>query len=393
MNTHEPAPKSTSTAARALQTIVVEDPEALAPHLAAWDALAILQRRPFCAPAWMLSWWHEARTGDARLRVVLALDEQGLAGVGPFFAQVGVLGLVEMRLLASGFCHRIGPLARPGSEQAVAAALAVALAGMTPSPASVVFEGIDAADPWPELIAGAWPAPRRPRLRTDASMDAPIIDVGDSYDAWLDSRDRRFRKEVRRTARRMQEAGVQSRLSHDAEAIDALVSLHRARWAGRGGSNVGAGAGRVILSAAQQLNDSRRLTVALLEAPGGPVAAELVLQVGDTATFWGGGFDPRWARNAPGTQAILLALRTLAAAGARTADLGGGAHEYKQRLANGNHPLVWRTLFPLGGRYPLMRARLVPKHVTVALRRQVNRLPLTQRERLKRLRRRAGGRR
>jgi CelD/BcsL family acetyltransferase involved in cellulose biosynthesis len=389
MDAHEPAPISTSAPLRAA---VVEDPEALASHIEAWDALAVQQGMPFCAPAWMLSWWHEARTGDARLRIVLVTDEEGLVGVGPFFAQVGLLGLVEMRLLAAGFCHRIGPLAKPGRERAVAEALAVALAGMKPSPASVVFEGIDATDRWPELIATAWPSPRQPRLRTDARMDAPIIDLGGSYDTWLGSRDRHFRKEARRTARRMAEAHVESRVANDAEAIDALVSLHGARWAGRGGSNVGTRAEQVILGAARQLQDGHRLSVALLEAPDGPVAAELVLQAGDTAVFWGGGFDPRWARNAPGTQAILLALRTLAARGARTADLGGGEHEYKQRLADGNRPLVWRTLFPLGSRYPLIRARLVPKHVVFVLRGLVNRLPIAQREQLKRLLRRVGGR-
>ena len=107
---------STSTPSWAGQTIVVEDRESLEPYLDAWDALAVEHSRPFCAPAWMLSWWSEARTGDARLRVVLVSDEQGLAGVGPFFAEVGPLGLVEMRLLGAGFCHRIGPLARAGAE-------------------------------------------------------------------------------------------------------------------------------------------------------------------------------------------------------------------------------------------------------------------------------------
>ncbi len=352
---------------------MIEDPEALTDQLASWDALAVQAGRPFCSPAWMLAWWHEARTGDARLRVVLVFEQGRLIGVGPFFAQVGALGLVEMRLLAAGFCHRIGPLAATGREAQVAAELARALAEMQPSPASVVFEGIDAEDDWAELIAAAWPARRRPRLRTDVKMDAPVIELKGAYEDWLSRRERRFRKEARRTWNRLEEEGVSGRVATEEQAIDALLRLHYARWESRGGSNVGDEAKRVIVRAAKQLNDGQRLVVALLESPGGPAAAELVLSAGDTAVFWGGGFDPRWARNAPGTQTMLFALRTLAQQGARIADLGGGEHEYKRRLADGNRPLAWRTLFVLGPRYPLIRLRLAPKHIRFATRELIRR--------------------
>jgi CelD/BcsL family acetyltransferase involved in cellulose biosynthesis len=379
---------SASTAEREhpLQVIVIEDPESLSDQLAAWDALAVRAGRPFCSPAWMLAWWHEARTGDARLRVVLVVEQGRLIGVGPFFAQVGALGLVEMRLLAAGFCHRIGPLAAAGRETQVAAELARALAEMHPSPASVVFEGIDAEDGWPELIAAAWPSRRRPRLRTDVTMDAPVIELEGSYEDWLSRRERRFRKEARRTWNRLEEEGVSGRVATGEQAIDALLQLHYERWENRGGSNVGDEARRVILRAAKHLNGMQRLVVALLESPdGGPVAAELVLSAGDTAVFWGGGFDPRWARNAPGTQAMLFALRTLAQQGARVADLGGGEHEYKRRLADDNRPLAWRTLFVAGPRYPLIRLRLAPKHIRVAVRELIRKLQAVRRGRLRRL--------
>jgi CelD/BcsL family acetyltransferase involved in cellulose biosynthesis len=291
-----------------------------------------------------------------------------------------------MRLLGAGFSHRIGPLARPGEEEPVACLLAQALAAMRPRPASIVFEGVDGRDPFPDLIAAAWPSRRAPRQRVDAVMSAPAIQLDGSYESWLERRDRRFRKEVRRTARRLDEERVTGRLAGDSQAIDALFELHHARWSGRGGSHVGEGAQRAIASAARELAGSHRLDVALLEGLTGPVAAELVLRAGDTAVFWGGGFDPAWARNAPGTQAMLLALRYLAGRDVRSADLGGGAHEYKLRLADRDQPIEWRTLFPIGIRYPLIRARLVPKHIVSALRRCLRRLPPKARQRLRRLR-------
>jgi CelD/BcsL family acetyltransferase involved in cellulose biosynthesis len=374
----------TTDAPAALRPLVVERAEELEPHLAAWDALAAAAGLPFCAPAWMLAWWREGRSGDARLRVVLALDAEGaLVGVGPFFAQVA-LGLAEYRLLGAGFCHRIGPLAQSGREREVAAAIAAGLAHALPTPDSVVFEAIDAASHWPELVAEAWSGRLRPRLRTDMTMDAPTISLGADYEAWLARRERKFRKEARRTARRLQEDGVSSRIAADPGAVDALIRLHHTRWRERGGSSIGAEAQRVVTGAAASL-DERRLAVALLERPEGPVAAELVLRAGDSVVFWAGGFDPAWARHAPGTQAMLVALEAAAAAGVREVDLGGGAHEYKWRLSDGNRPLAWRTLFPRGPRYPLIRLRLAPKHLRLGARALARRLPSKRQQQLRRL--------
>jgi CelD/BcsL family acetyltransferase involved in cellulose biosynthesis len=371
----------------ALRPLIVEQPDELAPYVEAWDELAAAAGRPFCAPAWMLAWWREGRSGDARLRVVLVLDGDELVGVGPFFAQVAY-GLAEYRLLGAGFCHRIGPLARAGREREVSAAIATALAAATPAPASVVFEGINAGDAWPELFADGWPGRPRPHLRTDVSMDAPSIALEADYEAWMARRERKFRKEARRTARRLEEEGVHGRLAADEQAIGALIYLHHARWEERGGSSVGEEAQRVVSAAAAAL-DEQRLAVALLEGPDGPIAAELVLRAGESVVFWAGGFDPAWAKHAPGTQAMLVALEAAAAQGVRAADLGGGAHEYKWRLSDGNQPIAWRTLFPRGRRYPLIRLRLAPKHLRFALRDLARRLPQERQEQLRRLLRRS----
>ncbi|HXE44381.1 MAG TPA: GNAT family N-acetyltransferase [Conexibacter sp.] len=365
--------------------LVVAQADELAPYLDAWDALAQAAGRPFCTPGWMLAWWREGRSGDARLRVVLALDaDDQLVGVGPFFAQVAY-GLAEYRLLGAGFTHRIGPLARSGREREVAAALAAGLAAADPPPASVVFEGIDAADPWPELVASCWPGRLRPRVRTDVTMDSPAIALDADYEAWMARRERKFRKEARRVARRLEEEGVRGRLATDEAAVAALLHLHHARWDDRGGSNVGDAAQRVIGAAARAFDDDERLAVALLEGPDGPVAADLVLRAGDALGFWGGGFDPAWAKHAPGTQTMLLALEAGAARGARSADLGGGAHDYKWRLSDENRPLAWRTVFPLGRRYPPIRLRLAPKHLRFAARRLARRLPQQRQAQLRRL--------
>lgn len=363
--------------------MVVEEESLLAPHLQAWDELATASGRPFCLPAWMLAWWREAEEATGVLRVVLVFEGDELIGVGPFFAKPS-LGLTEIRLLGAGFSHRIGPLARPGDEERVAAVLARTLASLETQPASVVFEGIDVADRWPALIARHWPG-RAPRIRCDAKMDAPLIDLDGDYEAWLSQRSRNFRKAARRRANRLAEAGVRARTTSDPAAIEALLELHRARWEEKGGSDLDAGAERILRRAADELARRGLLQVVLLEGPQGPISAELMVRAGNAATLWSGGFDPAWSRLAPGTNSILAALREAAGSGVRSVDLGGGGDDYKQRLADENGPIAWQTLFPRGHRYPLMRMRLAPKHAGHAMRRVGRRLPDPMRETIKRM--------
>lgn len=360
---------------------MVADEAALAPYLPAWEGLAIACGRPFCLPGWMLAWWREAEEATGELRVILVSENEELIGVGPFFAKP-TLGLIEVRLLGAGFSHRIGPLARPGEEQRVAAALAPALASLEPRPASVVFEGVDLEDRWPALIAGAWPG-RAPRIRQDATMDAPMIELRGDYEAWLSQRSKNFRKGNRRRANRLEDAGVRARTASDPAAIESLLALHHARWSERGGSDLDADAERVLRAAAEQ----DLLEIVLLEAPDGPISAELMVRAGRAATLWSGGFDPAWSSLAPGTNSILAALREAAGHDVESVDLGGGDHEYKAKLADDNRPIAWQTIFPRGVRYPLIRLLLAPKHARHAVRRLAQRLPDPLRQIAKRLRR------
>lgn len=369
--TQPSAPGSPRESGEARTETIVDSDQLALDDLAAWDALAVQAGLPFCAPGWMLSWWRAWRRVDTELRVVIVRDGRRVIGVGPFFANPA-FGLTEMRLLGAGFSHRIGVLCEPAAQGRVATEIARALAAMRP--ASVVFEGIDARDPWPDLIARSWPGRLRPKQRLDGALEAPVIELAGDYEQWLSRRERRFRKEARRLGRRLQEEGVSGRIASDEQAIDSLLRLHYARWAERGGSNVEAEARQALHGAMSSLPD-QRLTVAMLEGPGGAVSAELIVQAGSAAAFWGGGFDPDWAQHGPGIQTMLFALDQLAKKETATADLGGGAHPYKRRLADEMTTLQWRTLFPRNWRYPLIRMRLAPKHALLHARRIARRLP------------------
>lgn len=125
-----------------------------------------------------------------------------------------------------------------------------------------------------------------------------------------------------------------------------FLQLHHLRWNQRGGSNLDDSAERVVAAAAAELGEQGRLEVVLLEGPEGPVSAELMLRTGPVAAIWATGFDPEWSQYAPGLQVRLVTLRAAAEHGVQLVDLGGGTAEYKVRMADGDMPIAWRTLFP-----------------------------------------------
>jgi hypothetical protein len=54
--------------------VLVRRPEDVQAYRQAWDELAVVTRRPYCSPAWVLSWWQHVRPPQAALRTVAVLD-------------------------------------------------------------------------------------------------------------------------------------------------------------------------------------------------------------------------------------------------------------------------------------------------------------------------------
>ena len=376
---------------------LVEEAGALDAVREEWDALAASAGRPYCTPAWMLSWWHAARVGDARLRVVVVRDGSEVVAIAPFFAQVSRpagLRLVELRLLGAGGAHRIGPLCRPGREGEAAQAITDALAASRPRPSSVVFEGIDVDDPWPRLLAARWPAPARAALRRDNEMSAPVANLGDgTYEAFFAGRSSKYRAQMRRARRSLEADGLEIRRTHAPEQLErdleAFVALHEARWAERGGSHaLDAGVVALLRRVADDLLGSGRFRLWLVEVGGAAIGAGLFVAAGDVVSFWGGGMDPAHKRASPAQLAILAGIEECYAQGEHVVDFGGGGLDYKWRFCDTDEPVVWSTVFPRDARYPLTRLQLAPKHLRYGARNAARRLPPERQQQLRRLLRR-----
>src|SRR4051794_529659 len=130
----------------ALTADLLDDVDALAPHRAAWDALAVELGRPYCTPAWMLAWWHEAAPAGGRLAVIAIRDGDELAAIAPFWANPdsGRYGMLAERPASP-----IEPLVRPGLEREAAVMCADVLAGASPRPTEIVFQNAPARSGWP----------------------------------------------------------------------------------------------------------------------------------------------------------------------------------------------------------------------------------------------------
>ena len=339
-----------------LRARLVDKAGDLEPFRAEWDALAVAEGRPFCAPGWLLPWLRHAAPPDAALRAIVVEDDGRLAGVAPFIAVRGPGGVTTYRLLGAGASHRVEPVAANGRGPEVAALVAEALAKASPAPGVVTFDALPSGSHWPGLVRDAW-ARRRPWLGVEREEPAPTLNLeGRTYEDVLAGKSAHFRKRVRQASRRIEEQGGRFALAEGidsaATALSAFVALHEARWRARGGSGVVAGGVATMLAdVARELPAPARLQVWTLEAKEGPVAAEVLLAAGGEVASWLGGFDERWAAVQPSIQLLLAAVERACREGDRRLDLGPGAQPFKYRLADGDELLRWSLLVPRGPGY------------------------------------------
>src|SRR5919204_4239427 len=126
-----------------MDVLLIESLEEASAFTEPWDALAVRSARPFCSPAWTLSWWRHVAPPRSRLKLFVAKDAGDVIGVAPFFAHRSPIGLVRYRMLGSRpGAFRVEPLAAPEREWEVASGIAGSLSEAEPSPDSIIFDGI-----------------------------------------------------------------------------------------------------------------------------------------------------------------------------------------------------------------------------------------------------------
>lgn len=350
---------------------VLESVEALAPLRAEWDRLAVDAGRPFSAPAWVLAWWECLRPPSAEMRVIAVLRGEELVGILPLLAVRHRYRPIGSDLAA------VELLAKPGLEREVGRAIADAMASLQPRLMTIVLQAHDDSSEWAELLGSEWPARRGVWQQLMSRVDVPGIDLGgDDFEAWIGAKSSSFRREARRKAKRLDEAGGSFRFATEATLerdVDEFLRLHRARLSGRGSSLEGDGVDRMLLAVGRELLPFDRFRLLLLEVDDKAIGAQVIVAAGVEASAWNSGFDAEYAKLSPSMQCILHAVGDAFECGQRTMSLGPGAQAYKDRLADASVDLVSHTLVPRGRGYVRARSRLAAASASRAARRGIGR--------------------
>jgi CelD/BcsL family acetyltransferase involved in cellulose biosynthesis len=365
-----------------------------------WDALALANGMAMMSPACVMGWWRHLAPPTARPRVVAVFEASRLIGLAPFYLNLARPGgRLELRLPGIELAARLSPLATPGREWEVAGAVAGALARSAPRPHMIALESLPLASPWAPALRAQWPGAARP-LRSRYQVHAcPSVSLrAESFQAWLDGRSANFRGQMRRMRRRFAAAGGTARSSTLATLradIGVFLDLHASRWREQGGSNIlalGAGLAAMLEEIGTRLIPDDRFRLRILELDGQPISAQLFFACGGEVLYVNGGWDDRHARFKPAMLGILDVVEAAFQKGERRVDLGPGAHPYKLRFADGEDPVSWTILIPVGASLPLTCLRVAPIVGRTTLRNAFRRhLTPNQIDRYRALRARARG--
>lgn len=204
-----------------LRALLVHDRASLSHFEQRWDDLARGADMPYAAPAWLLPWFEHVAHADARLRVVMVLEDEDLVAVAPFFVDRGFGGVIRYRLLGSA---RRDVLCAPRREADAMRAVAGTLVQLDTRPDVFMLESVPRSSEWPALLAQRWPGGLSRYQQYE--QPAPAIDLrGSTFDGWFAAKSRNFRQGMRRKRRHLEAANGSIRLVRTAdESIAAWTS-------------------------------------------------------------------------------------------------------------------------------------------------------------------------
>jgi CelD/BcsL family acetyltransferase involved in cellulose biosynthesis len=206
----------------------------------------------------------------------------------------------------------------------------------------LVGEGVRAA-------AAALPSARM------VAAPVAVVDLPESFDAYLAARSRHCQKEMRRKLRLLEARDLDLRRPVDAErALSELARLHRIRAESKNESHPQVDSRLVRMLA--NLADAPTTKLSLLELAAGERVLGVIagLEYGETLYAYNSGVDTTDPGLSPGIVLLLGLVRGAIADGLRRVDLGPGDYRYKREF--GGMPL---ERFQLAVSSPTLRAAAI----------------------------------
>ena len=304
-----------------------------------WDDLvrAMPRPSPFLLHSWLVEWWRHYGRG-AELAVHVAYRGDRVVGALPLCTRRR-LGLRVSEFVGGTWAILADALVAPG-EDASAVTAGLAERAMTGEHDFVDLFGL----PGSSRLVATLP---QGSLRLVERLDAPVCDLGGSWEAAYTARfSSKARSERRRRMRQLERLGtVECSISRSREeianALEEAFRIHAVRWQGRRDPSgfITETGKRFHRAALLRLADENVTRISTIRLDGRAIAFSLYLQLAGRAYGLTMAFDPAYARYGLGAEAKLQSLEASASEGIRRVELLGTAAEHKRRFTDRLEPV------------------------------------------------------
>lgn len=298
-----------------------------------WDRLAERCGNLFATREWISTWWQVFSSRGSLMSFTCRHRDGSLAALLPLY--VSSTGQQrELRFLGHRESDLLGPVCTPSDRPAVADAMRRAMRESRDRFDVFVGDDLPEAAGWSRTI-GAQSVRRTssPVLRSE----------GKNWEAFLATRSRNFRQQVRRREQRLARVhALRYRLVTDPSRFnadfDVLLRLHEARWAGVSRSFAGE---RAALHRAFAVKALERgwLRLWIAELDGCPAAAWYGFRYANAEWYYQAGRDQRYDELSVGFVLLAHTIRAALDDGVDEYRLLRGDEPYKLRFANDDAPL------------------------------------------------------
>lgn len=300
---------------------------------------------PFRSFDWLATWWrHYGQPAGfdrkhLHVLVVRKLNRQGadaVVGIAPWYAERTRTRGTVLRWLGGGeVCSdHLSVLCELDQSNTVTSALAAHLAKSNAWD-RLELDSVDESDAVLQQLAQSL-RQHDCSVETRADGNCWIIDLPDSWEAFLQLQSKSHRKQLRRAGDRMLDSGaaVWHRVETDQQlgiAWPLLMDLHQRRRISLGEPGCFASSQFAAFHAemAPKLLAAGQLRLGWLELEGQPISAEYQLAGPNRTYAYQGGVDPDRMSDEPGRLSNIATLREAIAAGHLTFDFLRGDEPYK----------------------------------------------------------------
>ena len=311
-----------------------------------WERLARQTKAsPFLWPGWIGAWWRAF--GAGQLEILTTYEGDVLAGVLPLYRfRSGLSSTTNPHTPLFGFL---------AANQGATRQLSKALFARRPHRIELSFLSSTEAGV-PLTLAAAEAA--RYRVLTESVQAAPYVDTDRTWESYEGALRRKFRGELRRRRRRLEEEGqLTLEISTGVERLDELLEegflVEGSGWKGDYGTSIGSHprTRRFYTEAARWAAEHGWLRLAFLRLDGRAIAFDYCFECNRVHYLLKTGYDPAYRKFAPGMIIRHLMLKRAFAEDITTYDFLGEDYTWKREWTSNQQERVFLHMFaptPLG---------------------------------------------